>query len=201
VHPSGFIITSYNTWPSPGYNKPGQLPQVVSGSTVEECQILASKMPVLTQMQNLSALDRYLEGYIQHLLTSRERTQRLTGIKLAKVRGFTDYCTEIGGVVADREEDVYVRLEGASYLASTCGGSTSTLFMPFLNDADQQNRLEAVIALGETVTDESVEILGSILNERSQPEFLRSAAAWSLGMIGTESFESMSVLIIPYDSD
>lgn len=166
--------------------KSDQSIQVSSGDLVEECQILASEMHVLTDSE-IACPGSLPEGHIERLLSSRERTQRFTGIKLARLLGSVDYCDAVRDIIADREEDVYVRLEGASYLASTCGDPTKTLFEPFLSDPDQQNQLEAVIALGETATDESVFILGEILSDSDQQEFLRSAAAWSLGKIGTES--------------
>ncbi|OPY49350.1 MAG: hypothetical protein A4E49_03173 [Methanosaeta sp. PtaU1.Bin112] len=172
--------------------KPGQMSRVIPGQIVEECQILASGMPILTD-KDLTCPGTLPDGLIQRLLDSRERTQRFTGIKLAKLHGFTDYREKVHEVVDDREEDIYVRLEGASYLSSICEVSTKTQFMPFLSDADLQNRLEAVITLGETETEESTEILGDILNDPSQAGFMRSASAWSLGKIGTERAQKLLV--------
>ncbi len=47
--------------------------------------------------------------------------------------------------------------------------------------------------MGETKTEESTEILGDILNDSSQPGFMRSASAWSLGKIGTERAQRLLV--------
>jgi len=172
--------------------KPNQMCQVVPGQTIEECQILASGMPVLND-QELTCSGSLSEGLIQRLLNSREKTQRFTGIKLAKVNGFGEYCEKIREIVEDQEEDIYVRLEGASYLALICEAPTKTQFAPFFSDANPQDKLEAVITLGETKTEESTEILGDILNDSSQPGFMRSASAWSLGKIGTERAQRLLV--------
>jgi predicted transcriptional regulator with HTH domain len=91
--------------------KPNQMCQVVPGQTIEECQILASGMPVLND-QELTCSGSLSDGLIQRLLNSREKPQRFTGIKLAKVNGFGEYCEKIREIVEDQEEDIYVRLEG-----------------------------------------------------------------------------------------
>jgi hypothetical protein len=88
--------------------KPNQMCQVVPGQTIEECQILASGMPVLND-QELTCSGSLSDGLIQRLLNSREKTQRFTGIKLAKVNGFGEYCEKIREIVEDQEEDIYVK--------------------------------------------------------------------------------------------
>src|SRR5262249_12934836 len=62
--------------------------------------------------------------------------------------------------------------------------SPHKLFALYLTSADSQTQLEAVIALGETATPEAVELLSELLDDETQPYFLRSATAWSLGQIG-----------------
>jgi hypothetical protein len=149
-------------------------------------------MPVLTNPE-LVCPGMISYGYIERLLASRERTQRFTGIKLARLNESIEYRETVREMINDQEEDIYVRLEGVSYLSSVCEESTRTLFTPFLNDQDPQNRLEATIALGETATHESIEVLGEILNDSCQPEFMRSASAWALGKIGTERAQHLLV--------
>ena len=85
------------------------------------------------------------------------------------------------------EEDVYVRLEAASYLNSVCNESARELFTAYLDSADEQNQLEAVIALGEAASDQAVEILGDIVSSNERPFFLRGAAAWSLSRTGSDT--------------
>jgi hypothetical protein len=86
--------------------------------------------------------------YINHLLESRERTQRFTGVKLARLRNEPQFHHAIRDLSVDQEEDVYIRLEGLSYLTSACRESARDLFTPYLKSVDPQTRLESVIALG-----------------------------------------------------
>jgi hypothetical protein len=125
--------------------------------------------------------------HIPNLLESPERTQRFTGIKLARLRGEQEYAETIREVAGHPEEDLYVAIEGAIYLASVCGESAQTLLGPYLMDPDEQMQLEAVVSLAETGTSEAVEMLAAILDRTDAPFFLRSAAAWALGKIGTSN--------------
>lgn len=86
----------------------------------------------------------------------------------------------------DDEEDNYIRLEAVSYLASVGGGSARKLFDPYINSTNNQTQLEAIIALGETATEEALEILSEILGNAENPYFIRSAAAWCLSRVGRE---------------
>ena len=92
--------------------------------------------------------------------------------------------TELAG---DTEEDIYIRLEGLSYLAAVCGGSPADLFADYLGNPDPQTQLECVIAIGEVGSPAAVDLLSNILDRQDVPYFLRSAAAWSLGVIGSEA--------------
>jgi len=163
---------------------PGQIVRVSSGDVVSENQALASSVvPVhpetLTCNRSLDAtrLDR--------LISSRERTQRFTGTKLARLLRKTEFERAVRRLTDDPEEDVYVRLEGASYLASVCGESIDRLFAPYYESSDEQTQLEAVIATAEAATPGAVSVLSSFLDATGKPYFLRSAAAWALGKIGT----------------
>ena len=121
--------------------------------------------------------------YLQRLLVSRERTQRFTGVKLARLR--RDASLEaIATLEADREEDIYIRLEAAAYLVAIRNVAAEDLFAPYLVSPDKSIQLESVIALGEAGTDECVGMLSTILDDSTQPFFARSAAAWCLSRIG-----------------
>jgi len=159
---------------------------VSEGQAVEAGQVLASSVrpPSATE---LSCPARLPEDHIAHLLASRERTQRFTGIKLARLRAEEAYRDPVADLTADEEEDVYVRLEGASFLASVCGLSAMQLFRPYLTSPDAQTQLEAVIALGETANPEAIELLSGMLGDTSRPYFMRSAAAWSLSRTGARN--------------
>jgi len=48
-------------------------------------------------------------GHIAQLLESRERTQRFTGVKLARIRNEQQYRDPIEELSSDQEEDIYIR--------------------------------------------------------------------------------------------
>ena len=158
---------------------------VATGDHVEVNQVIASALTA-TGDAELTCTGT-LAHPIPDLLDSRERTQRFTGIKLARLRHDGDHCDAVRELVADDEEDIYIRLEGLSYLAAVCGRAPAEIFSGYLDNPDPQTQLESVIAIGEVGTPEAVEGLSGILDDSALPYFLRSAAAWSLGRIGTEA--------------
>lgn len=155
------------------------------GDMIQKNQLLASTVRPL-EGTALSCTNSLSPEYMNHLLTSRERTVRFTGIKLARLRAETEYKDLVLSTIGDKEEDIYVKLEGLSYLVSVGGYTATDLFSPCLSSSDPQVQLEAVIALSEAGTPEAVDLLTQLLDDRSRPYFLRSAAAWCLGRIGTE---------------
>lgn len=163
------------------------IPVVVSaGEMVEKTQIIASAVPPVVG-GDLKCPGVLSEDHISKLLRSRQRTQRFTGVKLARLREERDYADAICDIVQDDEEDVYVRLEGAAYLASVHDEPARALFTGYLFGSDPQNQLEAAITLSETATEEAVDLLSEVLDDASAPFFLRSAAAWSLSQIGGDA--------------
>ncbi len=165
--------------------KDGTSIYVRQGDTVQVDQIIVAAVPPIPHDQ-LACSGRLESGHIPRLLESRERTQRYTGVKLARLKGDESYADQALELARDAEEDVYVKLEAISYLVATCGGAAADLFLDYLASGDSQTQLEGVIALGETGTDEAVNMLARILCDEQAPYFLRSAAAWSLGQIGSE---------------
>jgi HEAT repeat protein len=109
------------------------------------------------------------------------------------LRGEDSYYTQVATLARDPEEDVYVRLEAASFLASVCGRAARELFAPYYDNTDQQIQLEAVIALGEANTTDAISLLSAILDDPQRPYFLRSASAWSLSRVNKP--EALSRLI------
>jgi len=163
----------------------GQRILVEVGDNVTENQLIASAvMPLMTG--DLRCSGGLADGHIDHLLESRERTQRFTGVKLARLRKRPDYEDVVEQLTNDEEEDVYIRLEGASYLVAVCGKPARKLFAPFQASNDEQTQLESVIAIGECATPDAVALLSELLDDGSKPCFLRSAAAWSLSQIGDD---------------
>ena len=162
------------------------------GEEVQLGQVIAASVDVMMP-EELQCHQEINSGQIARLLESRERTQRFTGIKLARLRRDDAHSGAVDDLTSDPEEDVYTRLEGASYLASVCGHSAEALFRQYLNTTDEQTCLEAVISLGETHTEESINILASLLQDTGQPYYLRSAAAWALSQNNAQ--QAWSILI------
>lgn len=159
---------------------------VATGDRVETNQVIASTLaPVVGH--ELACPARLSPDHIPNLLRSRERTQRFTGVKLARLRNDGGYCNPVAELAEDEEEDIYIRLEALSYLTAVCGRSPADLFSGYLNSPDPQTQLESVIAVGEVGTPEAVDLLSAILDHEVQPYFVRSAAAWALSRIGTET--------------
>lgn len=122
--------------------------------------------------------------HLPQLVASCERTQRFTGVKLARLRRDASLRTLIANLESDPDEDVYIRLEAVAYLVAVHSVEAAGLFGPYLWSPDPQIQLEAVISLAEAGTDECVRMLGEMLDDDQQPYFARSAAAWCLSQIG-----------------
>src|ERR1035437_2551997 len=156
---------------------------VAQGDTVELNQVLAGLIKPLTTGEQ-TCPGHLPSGHIAQLLESRERTQRFTGVKLARLRNEPQYREPVTELSSDQEEDVYIRLEGLSYLTAVCNASARELFAPYLQSVDPQTQLESVIALGEAANPDAIELLSEILDDSNQPYFVRSAAAWCLSRVG-----------------
>ena len=156
---------------------------VAPGEEVALNQIIASGVRPEND-QDLRCAGALPEGHLPQLLASRERTQRFTGVKLARLRGDDSHGMPIAGLESDGEEDVYIRLEAVAYLVAVRNVGAEDLFAPYLASPDPQIQLEAVIALGEAGTEECVTMLSAILDDANRPYFARSAAAWCLSRIG-----------------
>lgn len=153
------------------------------GQRVQAGQLLASKAIPIT-LDELTCRHDLNDNHLARLIESRERTQRFTGVKLARLLRRPAFVDAIRPLFADPEEDAYVRMEAACYLATVCDMDARGLFGDYLADPDDQVKLETVITLAEVPTDQAVNILAEILTNGGCPFFLRSAAAWALSCIG-----------------
>jgi hypothetical protein len=163
--------------------RPGQTVFLAAGDPVAPNQVIASAVKPQRDAE-LACPGKLPRDHLRHLLASRERTQRFTGVKLARLLNDRTQRDPVADLTRDAEEDVYIRLEGVAYLAAVGGESVRPLVAPYLTGPDPQTQLEAVIALGETSTPEAVALLSELLDDRQQPYFLRSAAAWCLSRTG-----------------
>lgn len=152
----------------------------------EEYEVVAG------QVAPLDSTERRCGGACDHdsiekMLRSRERTMRFAGCRLARQARNSKLISTIRELAGDPEEDPYVRMEARTYLCEVAGDSADAHFHPILfDDADDQMRLEAAMALAETQTASAFELLRAVLEDQRQPLFLRSACAWGVGCHGTE---------------
>lgn len=158
---------------------------VAIGDHVSATQVLAADVLPETAA-SLACTGSLAAGHIEALLKSPERTQRFTGLKLARLCAAAEHCATAEALVHHPDEDIYVKLEAAAYLARVCHRDVQAMFGPYLLDSDDQIRLETVVALAAAATPAAVELLGKILSDVHGPYFLRSAAAWALGEVETE---------------
>ncbi|MFV2044706.1 MAG: HEAT repeat domain-containing protein [Anaerolineales bacterium] len=168
---------------------------VVESESVRENQLIASDATPLSRkdLRCKNDLDR---AHLLDLILSPERTQRFTGIKVARLISEASFEQNVQEAFAHPSEDMYVKMEGAIYLAKTCNHSIGDLLESHLGSADEQVQLESVVALSETGTDEAVAVLSAILDDNTSPYFIRSASAWALGKIGSE--QAIERLIAAY---
>ncbi len=156
---------------------------VAQGEVVKFNQIIAAGVTPESD-SGLRCRGALPKGKLLRLLRSRERTQRFTGVKLARLRREDSLRNLITNLESDQEEDIYTRLEAVSYLIAVCSSGAADLFTPYLKNPDGQVQLEAVIAMGEAGTDECIDMLSELIDDTNRPYFARSAAAWSLSRIG-----------------
>lgn len=152
---------------------------------IKEVQIIASVVQPLNN-QELKCTNVLHENRIIDLIKSPERTQRYTGVKLARLREDSKFEDIVYDLVKHPDEDIYVKMEGAIYLAKICKKSAREQIGSYLDNGDEQIKLESIVALAEAGTDEAVIMLSEVLNNQNNPYFLQSAAAWALGRIGTD---------------
>lgn len=162
---------------------------VAPGQQIEKFEVLASA-PVPLRNEDLRCSCALPTNFFHQSLTSRERTVRFTGVKLSRIHSVAEQATLVNQIGNDPQEDLYVRLESLAYLATLGQAPIQELFEEHLNSPDEQIRLEAVITIGEINTPEAVQVLGSILHDQEQPYFMRSASAWSLGIIGSSDAQN-----------
>jgi hypothetical protein len=161
-------------------------PFLAAGDDFVQNQVVAGQVRPLADT-DLGCPSRCDESEVARMLRSRERTVRFTGCKLGRLRRYARLVKEIRDLSSDPEEDPYVQMEARAYLCDVAGDSADDQFRAtLLSHTDDQMRLEAAVALAETRTPSAFDLLLVVLEDRTQPLFLRSACAWALGCHGTE---------------
>lgn len=153
-------------------------PLVSEGDAIFENQVLAAVIPVIKQFP--CSQETSQEHYIAQL-SSSSLSERYTAAKALSAFPAGEVFRALIGRVNAKNEHIYVRLEAAASLARHGEEQGWSFIGQCLVDDYLQNRLEAVIALGEIPADTSCQLLCSVLMDNRQHPEVRAGAAWALG--------------------
>jgi hypothetical protein len=151
-------------------------PVVREGDAIFENQVLAAVVPVVKQFPCSGGIAR--DYYIAQL-SSSSLSERYTATKA--LSRSTEVSRALIGKMNEKSEHIYVRLEAAASLARHNEEQGWSFIEQCLKDNYLQNRLEAVIVLGEIPADASCQLLCSVLMDNQQHPEIRAGAAWALG--------------------
>ncbi len=160
----------------------GRLPTAVTlGESVHLHQVLAASVPPLS-VSDLTCRANLNEDRIAGMLQSRRESMRYTGCRLAKLGKIISVSHTVRDLSRDPAEDLYTRLEARSYLVTVAGVDAHEEFGPLVAEPSESSwRLESIVTLADTPSTSALELLKTVLADRANPLFLRSAAAWALG--------------------
>jgi HEAT repeats len=122
---------------------------------------------------------------LAEMLRATQLPVRFAGVKLARVKRIRTLEGEIRRIAENADEDIYVRLEAKAYLCAVLSDDVSATFESALFALDKPDQLEAIIAIGEVGSASAAAILAGVLGDSRKDYFLRSAAAYCLGRLGT----------------
>lgn len=176
------------------------MPQVRAGDVVEENQIVASVVPVCTNLQCPAPVS---EDYFIERLASVNLSERYAAAKALRYRGYTDARSVLHSRMADPDEDIYVQLEAAAALAAYDEPSgwafiENKLRSPLM-EIPLETQLETVIVASEIPRPRSEQLLIEVLRDSGRDDELRAGAAWGLGQFA--SAESAAALVDTFDSN
>jgi len=151
---------------------------VREGDTVSENQVLAAVVSVIKQFLCSGEITR--DYYIARL-SSSSLSERYAAAKALSAFPSRDVSEALVGKVNESNEHIYIKLEAATSLARHSVEQGWLFIKQCLADDYLQNRLEAIIALGEIPADTSCQLLCSVLMDNQQHSEIRAGAAWALG--------------------
>jgi HEAT repeat protein len=160
-------------------------PLVNPGDSIVEGQVLAA---VVSVQHSFPCIGNATESSFIEQLSSSSLSERYGA---AKALGHFDSqsATHALALKANDAKDhiYYVRLEAASSLARRGDDRGLAFVQQCLAEPFAQQRLEAVIVLGELATEAAEHLLiGTLRKQEEHPE-IRAGAAWALGELGHES--------------
>jgi len=159
-------------------------PLVREGDVIVANQVLASVVPVgrfFPCSKTVSERD-----YVSWL-SSSSLSERYAASKALSYFDSTKAAEALAHKVADTKDHIYVRLEAATSLARRGDRRGIAFIGKCLSDQYLENRLEAVIVLGEVGTQAASRMLVETLRNDGQHPEIRAGAAWALGELRDKS--------------
>ena len=153
-------------------------PLVREGETVSENQVLAAVVPVVKQFP---CSRKTSQEYYVAQLSSSSLSERYAAAKALSTFESESVSKALIDKVNESNEHIYVRLEAAASLARHNEEHGWLFISQCLGDEYLQNRLEAVIVLGEIPSDISCRLLCRVVTDNRQHPEIRAGAAWALG--------------------
>ncbi len=159
-------------------------PLVNVGEQISQSQIIAAVVPVFRQVP---CSHDHSEAHYIKLLTSPSITERYAAAKALSYFSFDNAIPILRKTINDDREHIYIRLEAAATLMRAGQPEGVSFIETCLHDQYLENRLEAIIVLGEIDSSESCALLSKCLLDNNQHPEIRAGAAWSLGELGSRN--------------
>lgn len=162
------------------------LPQVAVGDIVEQNQIVASVVPVNTDLQCPPSVG---EAYFIEKLASVNLSERYAASKALRYRGYSKAKAFLESRVNDADEDIYVQLEAAAALAAYDNIKgwefiENKVRSPVMT-VPLETQLETVIVASEIPKTRSEALLIEVLKDDNRDDELRAGTAWALGQFAS----------------
>ena len=175
------------------------LPHVNAGDTVEVNQIVASVVPVNTNLQCPTPVS---EAYFIDKLASVNLSERYAAAKALRYRGYTAAKPVLESRMTDADEDIYVQLEAAAALAAYDEPNGWEFMENKLRSTVMtvplETQLETVIVASEIPKNRSEQLLIEVLRDSQRDDELRAGAAWALGQFASAT--SATALVDTFNS-
>lgn len=165
-------------------------PLVQVGETIVRNQIVASVVTVLRGFPCSKGMTE--EDYFANL-SSSSLSDRYTASKALSHFPSAESGKALAHKTSDTTDHIYVRLEAAASLARRANNTGIAFIECCLSDRYLENRLEAVVVLGEVGGETASRTLVETLKDDDQHPEVRAGAAWALGELRKRS--TISALI------
>lgn len=162
------------------------VPQVKKGDVVNVAQIVASVVPVYTELVQPPLVD---ESYYLDRMKNVNLSERYAAAKALRYRGYDTAGSALSERMLDPYEDIYVQLEAAAALAAygDPGGweFVESKLQRSVFEAPLETQLETVIVISEIPSEQSEHLLIEVLRDVERNDEIRAGAAWALGQFAS----------------